>query len=324
MEYIKDPMKTGVFNCQISFNFSKITEIFDFLMENITDRYEKSRIKREFAVFKKKDYFSLKDIRKTFSELVWEMQGLDNAPDPIDKYLSLLEEDEGIQLLWINPNVDILSSTKLEIINDSISLDIIEPFDDELNVLDDEFDENVLIDVTSIKKVGVTSFIDFIKSLPGIGESLIIHKKPIKTHSSRYTFRTYPCAIKLWLATKAIKTVPSDLHDFLNDATKYCNEKEWRTSIVLSAITTESLLADIYEDSFHDYAPNKATLGILFESTKSKIDYPEKIMEAITLVNNARISAVHRSRHPVSEREAINSLYGSVNFAIWYFSKFYQ
>jgi hypothetical protein len=125
----------------------------------------------------------------------------------------------------------------------------------------------------------------------------------------------------LWLNDSGSIAIPSDLRSFLHGAIRYIFSSEWRTSIVLSAISVESVLADLYEEMHKIPAPD-IPLGDLFRQVKEKIDFPPEIARAINMTNEARIAAVHRSRFPVSDREAINALYGAINFTSWYVSKF--
>jgi len=92
--------------------------------------------------------------------------------------------------------------------------------------------------------------------------------------------------------------------------------EEWRTSIVLSAISIESVLADLYEENYKVPAPD-TPLGDLFTRIQTKISFPSEIIRAVEMTNNARIAAVHRSHFPVSDREAINALFGATNFILW-------
>ncbi|MCP8304083.1 MAG: hypothetical protein H3Z50_01220 [archaeon] len=179
----------------------------------------------------------------------------------------------------------------------------------------------LFINITTIKEQGMSIFTNFIKCIPYIGESVnqLRHRQ---TFSSRYTFRPYPLAVRLWLEhSEKATAVPKDLRDFLKGAVKYHSSKEWRTSIVLSAITVESILADLYEEQFKEYAPD-VPLGELYYKVKEKIDFPSDISGAIETVNKSRISAVHRSRFPVSDREAVNALYGATTLTMWYSSNF--
>jgi len=177
-----------------------------------------------------------------------------------------------------------------------------------------------LFDVVTIKKNGLSVFKKSLKSIPTIKEQMKILKE--RQHfSQRYVFRPYPLAVQLWLKDEASVTVPQDLKRFLEGAIQYFFSSEWRMSIVLSAIAVESILADLYEEKNKKSAPD-TPLGDLFRQVKEKIDFPSEIIRAIQITNDARISAVHRSRFPVSDREAINALFGAVNFALWYSSQF--
>jgi len=171
-------------------------------------------------------------------------------------------------------------------------------------------------DITSITEKGAKRFINFLKCVPYIGET-VNEVRSRKTFSSRYTFRPYPLAVQLWIESEKAITVPEDLRDFLKGSMRYHSEEEWRTSIVLSAIAVESVLADLYEEEHKTYAPN-VPLGDLYYKVKDKVKFPPEVMKAIEMVNEARISAVHRSRFPVSDREATNALYGSTTFIMWY------
>ena len=118
-----------------------------------------------------------------------------------------------------------------------------------------------------------------------------------------------------------MRRITEDLRDFLKGSMRYHSDEEWRTSIVLSAIAVESVLADLYEEEHKTYAPN-VPLGNLYDKVKGKVKFPPEVMKAIEMVNEARISAVHRSRFPVSDREATNALYGSTTFIMWYSSNY--
>ena len=179
---------------------------------------------------------------------------------------------------------------------------------------------NLLLDAISVTEKGISRFRNFVKCIPLIGETCK-EIKSRKASSSRYTFRPYPLVVQLWLDGETAKTIPEDIRDFLHGAVRYHREKEWRTSIVLSAIAVEVILADLYEEEFKEYAPNKP-LGDLYHKLKDKIAFPQNIQKAIEIANDARISAVHRSRFPVSDREATNALFGAINFAVWNSSNF--
>jgi len=135
--------------------------------------------------------------------------------------------------------------------------------------------------------------------------------------SQRYVLRPYPWAVELWLRNEISLVVPPDLKSFLLGAIRYIFSSEWRTSIVLSAITVENILADLYEEKYKDPAPD-LPLGNLFREVGKKIDFPPEIQKAIELVNQTRIAAVHRSRLVISNKEAIDALFGATNLTLWY------
>lgn len=175
-----------------------------------------------------------------------------------------------------------------------------------------------LFDVITIKESGLSFFKKVLHCFPSIKKGMEILKER-KHFSSRHTFRPYPLATKLWLRDNASIAVPSDLKSFLQGAIRYIFSGEWRTSIVLSAITVESVLADLFEEEYKEPTPD-VPLGDLFRRVKEKISFPPDIVRAIEMTNEARIAAVHRSRFPVSDMEAINALFGATNFTLWYSS----
>jgi hypothetical protein len=142
-----------------------------------------------------------------------------------------------------------------------------------------------------------------------------------KRYSSRFTYRPYPLAASLWLGHESSAPIPADMKAFLFGAIDYLAKEEWRTSIVLSAISVESGLADLYEECHREPAPDKP-LGDLFYLVKSRIKFPSDVEKAIELANQSRIAAVHRSRLPVSQKEAISALFGAINFTRWHVFEF--
>ena len=324
IEYLKNPMKTGVFNCQITLDLSKIDKLYEYLLEHVKTRQVKTSIRRELRRIQKKDAFlTFKEALRKFSKAFYETLEMEECSEAIKK-LYEWQTEEDTEYSFEEPIPEMFSPTILCDLNDALSIEILKPAEEEIEdviFLFSELDE-VALDITSVKREGATFFLKCLKTIPSIEKNAVVHKEPTETHSSRYTFRPYALAVRLWLEKEASKTIPKDLRNFLDNSSRYYTSEEWRTSIVLSAIATESLLADLYEDEHHEPTPSKATLGELFDLTKKKVDFPQNITEAIQMTNDARISAVHRSRFPVSDREAINALYGATNFAMWYFSRF--
>lgn len=178
---------------------------------------------------------------------------------------------------------------------------------------------NLFIDVFSIKQSGSRIFEKFIKSIPIIGEMANIVNRG-KKYSSRHCYEPYPAAVMLWICGIVGKTVPEDILNFFDGSVRYWEKNEWRISIILSAIAVESLLAEIYEEYFHEIAPPDP-LGALRDKIEKKQKFPPETRKDIDLVNQSRIAAVHRSSMQVGEREARNALMGAIRFTHWAFSE---
>jgi len=125
----------------------------------------------------------------------------------------------------------------------------------------------------------------------------------------------------IWFKDESTVSVPKDLKDLLKAATNYYQSEEWRTSVTLSAIVTESILADIYEEEMKVDAPD-VPLGALVEQVKKSVKIPKQIDSAIKNLNQARIAAVHRSKSPVSDRDAEIALFSATKTLIWFMNKY--
>jgi hypothetical protein len=156
----------------------------------------------------------------------------------------------------------------------------------------------------------------FIKSIPGIGSDFSIVSKKAR-HSAAYSLSVYPLATSLWLRTDAPRHAPDALLKFVSGALNYIWRREWRTSVVLSAITVEFILAEIFEEEHRRPAP-ESPLGDLYDKVKQKHRFPDDVAKAIEETNDVRIRAVHRSTLEASEREAINALKGAVQLTLYH------
>jgi len=181
-------------------------------------------------------------------------------------------------------------------------------------------DSKWFFNVVTIKQDSASAFKDFLEVIPPLEDKIEILKER-KQCSTRYVFRPYALAVKLWLRSGMTIGVPVDLQSFLTGASTYILSGEWRTSIVLSAICVESMLADLYEEKYQTFAPD-TPLGDLYRLVKEKMEFPQDVSKAIITTNEARISAVHRSRLPVSEKEAMNALWGATCFTLWYIAHY--
>lgn len=330
VEYIKKPIETGVHICKARIDL----QLYDRLVSHIVDccgRGEKTRIRSHLKL---DHVFSIRSLLNKLSYALDELSETEKCPKTIsnfyDESVSGKREKVPIyqQILREAHPIEMLEPLILTEQDDVLSIDFLSPSREELEIslfTDTEELDPLTLEISSVKDSGAEFYLKFLKSIPYVGKKVQVVKAPQKTCSSRYSFRPYPLAVRLWLLKNGKTTIPKDLQDFIDRASVYHVLKEWRTSIVLSAITVESLLADLYEESYRKQSPEKATLGELFDHVKREVDFPSYVADSIVKTNNARISAVHRShRLAVSEREATNALFGAVNLSIWYLSDYYK
>jgi len=174
-----------------------------------------------------------------------------------------------------------------------------------------------IIEVLTITKNSLEIFENFIKSIPFLGNNIKIIKRE-KIHISDHSLKLYPLAVKQWLSKKDAYYLPENINELLNNSLNYYYNKEWRMSIILNSIIVELILSDMYENVFQKYAPD-VPLGVLFNSIKHTL--PNNLKKDIELLNESRIEAVHKSKIPLSEKEAIISLHGATSLAIWNYKK---
>ena len=319
IKYLLAPLQTGVYYGQFMADFSMLEQLFREVATKVAKEHEANSrdLIKAAEKIKRGGTFALEELKRYFDLATLHLLGSEECPKEILEYISGREEIGRMALyqrlmFWRDLPPGRIRSLESRFFHDIVDVAAIDVRKKE--------DEKIILEVATTKKDGMSRFHNFIKSIPHIGDTITEIRKR-KTHSSRYTFRPYPLAVRLWLMHEKSVAVPNDLKDFLRGAVRYYTEEEWRTSIVLSAIAVESILADLYEEQYKEYAPN-VPLGELFHKVKNKITFSSDIIRAIENVNEARISAVHRSRFPVSDREASNALHGATIFVMWYSSNF--
>lgn len=182
----------------------------------------------------------------------------------------------------------------------------------------------LLIDLCSVKKKGIEIAQEFIQSLPGVDEKSAVVWSSRKSHASQWCNLPLVGAIQLWLSErKTVNWVPEHMRGYIQGSLRYYQDGEWRTSVVLSAIAVETLIADIFEEETHSVAPD-VPLGALKEKLKRSCrkKHPnilEEIEQCVDTVNEMRISAVHRGTRRVSNEESFNALTNAVKFLTWHY-----
>lgn len=316
-------MEVGVYNCKLIIDFSGVSDYLKELMEEYKEHGHRKGVLGKFMfqqtlsgltdTLKELDSqrWSEETIFKTILKAFQRFAHLDNFPKGLKSlFLRKVAIVGGIATeMPLKASAAIFDSRILPEVKDVFSVD-------KKHISGGKW----VFDIITIKEVGFSTFKRCLECVPIIKKQMETLKEK-KQFSTRYAFRPYALATKLWLEDEASILVQPDLKSFLQGAIRYIFRSEWRTSIVLSAIAVESMLADLYEEKFKKLAPD-TPLGDLFRQVKEKIDFPVDAANAVEVTNKARIAAVHRSRFPVSDREAINALYGAANFALWYSSQF--
>jgi hypothetical protein len=316
-------MKIGVYNHKSVVDFSTVSDYLKGLMEEFRKSHEKEAARKRIPL--RREFFEerLSSLKERLEKLT-DYDFLDNLTETLRAFAALDECPEDMRKLFYREHeVKTFSGAIMKrwrrIYDPPRIFDsrMIPEVKDVVSVGKERLEEKkVLFDVVSIKKVGISAFAKCLKDIPPLSERMEILKEK-QQFSQRYVYRPYPLAVSLFLEDEASVTVTPDLKSFLAGAVRYISSGEWRTSIVLSAITVESILADLYEEEYKKPAPD-VPLGDLFRQVKEKLSLPSEIQNAITTTNEARIAAVHRSRLPVSAREAINALFGATNLTLWH------
>ena len=304
-------MTTGVYQARFSVNLSNLKGLYAALA-NIAGKEGSTEFKTKIRELEKKALYTPMDILDKFFVALHDLTKLDKCPTILRKW-----RDYHFPSYLTERSLKLFSPVLLSDKNDVIYIEKVYPeedyFVDDIKRLPPYY-----YDAVSVKNGGVTEFLNCIRAIPNLGAKVGVARPIRQTFSSRFTFSPYPLAVILWLRKVAFSTLPKDMGDFLEAAVRYHRLKEWRTSIVLSAIAVESLLAELYEDQYHRFAPKRATLGDLFNEVNKKNILPSKIKDAILVANEARIAAVHRGRSVVPDIEANNALYGATTFIMWY------
>jgi len=326
IEYLKDPMKKGVYNGLYKLNINCFRDIYKKIAEDEDHpNYEgaKATIEDESLLFDD-DWFFI-NLSECIAGILYN--------NPIEEFYDLLNIDQQSIKEEVlksmkddkEPLEDALHEELWERAQEILDTRVIEKTIDAIHIDDiSERKKNNKLDkffeITTIKEETLELFETFMNKIPHINENFDVVKKR-NSFSSRNIYRPYPCAVELWLKDESTIHVPKDLLDLIEASSKYHQDEEWRTSVILSAIVIESILADIYEEEKKENAPD-VPLGALFERVKNFASIPNEIQEVIGLVNQARISAVHRSKSPVSDRDADIALYGTTKTTMWFIENY--
>jgi len=163
--------------------------------------------------------------------------------------------------------------------------------------------EKVIIESSTIKNEVKDIFMNMLLELPHIRDNIeIITEK-------QSMLVNYPFILDEWL--RIIEgQIKNDVILLIKDSLRYYYDKEWRISIILSAISMEMILAGIYEKFYDRQVPERRTLGWILTKVKERNIIQDEIIEYIKITNNIRIKSVHRTSHILNEEDAITSFCG--------------
>ncbi len=318
LSYINDPNKTGVYCISISVTISSLNELFKEIDKESksSDRFKlpkEERIARAPSSYVAR--IAGEDIATAldYLSILQPSKGILSSPKvlPVREFKAISPRDMGFSehlghphfASWsggfIAPNLTLVGTkdaiyTKMRYVENELRLNII-----------------------SMNEKGCKVFEELFESIPIINRDIKISKINQK-YSSRYCSEPMIAAIVLWMNTLGHAMVPEDIHKYLQSSVVYYEKEEWRISILLAAIAVESILAEIYEEYYHEVAPSDP-LGLLKDKIERKTKFPPSVLKNIELVNQCRISAVHRSSTPVGSKEARNAVVEATKFIHWSF-----
>jgi len=325
--YILDPHKFGVYHTAISTDYRDLKNLFKEI--DAFDKREKLRHYQSYQLLEYEDrdfergrFFMINTVTDDFARAL--------------THLEIWEPDKGVlsgKIYELNP---MITTKAIAARDDSSSFrhrtylsmnlgSCLEPniaipkTMDALRVKPSFVYPNFTWDIYSIRQNGSQEFERLFKSIPVIGEKIDVKQRGNR-HSSRCCYEPFPAAVMLWANTIVDRIIPEDILNYFNGSVRYWEKDEWRISVILSAIAVESLLAEIYEEYFHELAPSDP-LGTLRDKIEKKERFPPKARKNIDLVNQSRISAVHRGSMRVGEKEARDALIGATRFTQWTYSE---
>lgn len=321
-EYLLNPHRIGVYYCSFDIEINDIVELlkeavgFDKAEKREPETYNTLRFRD--PMLRENDYpWLVDDFKDVLNHLdIYNPEKPPLGPWQLKKpFKEVLTEKE---LRWGEILQDNYRSMMTRYPNPSSFLESYQASLDMENAISLDFTtaKNTLrLNLYSLKEQGIHAHEQFLKSISIIGKN-IKASKPTQKFSSRYCYRTYPSALIIWLCEVADNPIPSDILQYFIGAVRYYGQKEWRVSIVLSAIAVETILAELYEEIKHEPAPPD-TLGSLLSQVSKLIELPTEARVDAEEVNSNRILSVHRSSMNLGDREARSSLVGAARFTHW-------
>lgn len=315
-EYLLNPHRIGVYYCSFDIEINDIVKLleeavdFDKAAKREPDTYNTLRFRDQ--MFREDNYpWLVEDFKDVLNHLdIYKPEKPPLGPWRLEKpFREVLTEKE---LRWESILQDNYRRMVTRYPSPSSFLEGYQASFDMENAISLDFataKDILRLNLYSLKEQGIYAHEQFLKSISIVGKKIKTSKITQK-FSSRYCYRTYPSALIVWLCGVADNPIPSDILQYFVGAVRYYEQKEWRVSIVLSAIAVETILAELYEEIKHEPAPPDTLVSKLTE-------LPTEIRADVEEVNSNRILSVHRSSMNLGDREARSSLVGATRFTHW-------
>ncbi len=314
ISFLYDPIQVGAYCSRLIVPHKTIVELWDFLSSEAKKRHRRFKIEkptsdREYFKFMREagvPLFLDKDLDDMLNLLV---KFKDICPKEVSKWADygnvvmyaeyfILYEEKEEGFFFFPPQIYFSD------IQDAMSISI-----------DDKAEPDFVAEIASLTPKALSEFRSFITAIPCF-ESKVIYKEEGKRHSQRFVYNLYPAVAALWVDELAHKNMSRDIIDSLSGALDYIDKREWRMAIISSAISVETILADVYEEIVHGEAPS-APIGFLIQEINNKRKFPPEAMEPLKAMNKLRKAAVHRGTVSLTKREAILGLISAMKFALW-------
>ena len=303
-EFLKNPVSQGVWHLRLSMPFSAIEDLHEWMAGKLAGTARPlpptmDALRSSYSIQPQR-LIAPKISVEALTIYLWTLGQPPILHKPVLDWFQRKD-------IIIYPSLYPMVEPRLVFIN---SLDILSGYAFELR-------DNLVLDMVSLKENALDEYERLLASLPGV-ENRIKRLTRGKKHGSNHVYRAYALSAHLWLASEESGLVPESVLTFLGPCLSYYDTGQWRTSVVLSAISVEYILSEMFEETFKSTAPD-IPLGQLYEKVKVKKGFPEDIDAWIRRTNEIRTKAVHRSAWFASERDALDALIGAVELTIWHY-----
>jgi len=318
IRFLCDPIRTGAYCARLTVPYDTIIDLWQFMFKEAKKKRKRLKVgkptaDREYFKFMSKSGYPDSLDRVLDDLLSFLVKLRDICPKEVSKWadkgnvvaapLYYSEEDpeqrtEGF--FFFPPEI------YFDDIKDAMSMKV-----------DDKAGPDFVVEIASLTPKALSEFASFLTAIPSF-KSKIIYREEGKQHSQRSVYDLYPAVAGLWIDTLAHRSISRDIIDSLSEALNYMDKREWRMVIILSAISAEGILSDIYEDIAHEEAP-QAPIGFLTQEINKKRKFPPEAQKYLNALNEVRNNAVHhRGMVSLTRREALLGFMSAMRFALWW------